>query len=663
MSCRAPPPATCLGQVARSYAEPGRCEPTTGACVYPSFDLDCAPGACAAGICALTVTQVGPRLRFPIRAIDLAPGSTGSVALAVGADSQVAAWNGTRWAPVTPPAEGVALTAVNFVSPTVAWVVGERRTAWRFDRASASFVATPAPPLPGSAVVIGADGTSEASVLIADDSGGFARWNGSAWAGGSLPTSSASDYELTSLWVDETGRERIAGACRNMAGLRRTCAAYRNLATSSTWFVDTAVSETRRCARIGPWVEVPMSAGQDALCGFDDNESVRHVSTGTFLSNPALVLGVGAGVVGITGGPPSGGTRSVWVLTSSSGGVGRLYRLTGSGSAPMPVAQLDTFFGSEALSPSESAGVLVAESDRASGVNNVFYRRTAPVERTEALDLGLDFAGVTTFAGELTLVSSRGDLAVKRDGGEVFEFRRPPPSPQYNVEDADGRNGSAAVLVVGRDGASQGLIARVSMAGYTRIASVPGTQFRAVCRASDAEAFAVGTQGALFSIPMSGAPTRDLSVTTVSDLAAVDCPAPGEAVACGANGTVLIRTGGGPWQPAPALPTPGKLLTSCKLLGSTVYVAGDGVFGRLLRGATQWSMLPALPGLDHLLPRAPNDVLATSAANPSQFDVVRYDGTAWSVVLARVSGRPGGGVQVGLKVVLGGSAGALVEGR
>ncbi|MDX2011108.1 MAG: hypothetical protein SFW67_12995 [Myxococcaceae bacterium] len=665
VTCSTVPPATCMGSVARSFSGPGRCEPSTGQCVFPSFELDCAPGVCSAGVCPLTVSQVGPRLRFPIRALDLAPGSTGSSALAVGANSQVASWNGTRWTTVNAPSAGQTLRAVNFVSSSIAWVVGDNRTAWRFDRGTQTFSSTPAPPLSGSARLVGVDGQSDTAVLVADDSGNWAKWNGTSWSSGAFPTTNASSFQMNGVWVDETGRERVAGSCfSSLAGARRSCVAYRFPATNNSWFIDTTMNETRSCVSIGPWVDVPASMGQDALCGFADNDSIRHGSQGSFVTNPGLVLGTGDGIVGITGGPPSGTTRNVWVLTASILGAGRLYRLTGSGATPMPVPQLDTFFGDEALSPSESAGVLVAEVDPVRNVNNVFYRRTTMPERTDALDLGLDFTGVTSFGGELTLLSSKGDLAIKRAGGEVFEFRRPPTaSPQYNVEDADARNGTSSILVAGRDGSNQGLLARVTFAGYTRIASVPGTQFKGVCRASETEAFAVGTGGALFSIPMSGTPTRDLGVTTVNDLFAVDCPAPGEGVACGANGTVLVRSMGGAWAAAPLFPMAGKTLTTCKVVQGTVYVAGDGVFGRLSRGASQWVLLPSRPGLDHLLVRAPNDVFATSASNSTDFDVVRYDGTAWTVVLSRVSGAPGGGVQVGSRVVWGGSAGALVEGR
>lgn len=663
--CNTVPAPACMGaRTARAFLPPGRCEPATGTCLFDVVDTDCGTGSCANGLCSLSVTQTAPRVRFRISAIDVAPGSGGSTVLAVGTQGQVAAWNGTRWQSVTPPVAGQSLRAVNFTSQNLAWVVGGNRTVWRWDRATQTFLATPAPSgLSPTATLIGVDGVNDTSVLVADTAGNWAKWNGTTWASGALPTTSASAFNMTSVWVDETQRERIAGSCNNAMGGRRSCVGYRNpmMSPPGTWFVDVEDADSRQCVSVGPWVDVPASGGQDALCGFDDNASLRHTPQGDLVTS-GLSLSTGTGIVGITGGPPSALTRPVWLLTSSLSGQGRLYRLTGTGAAPAPVAQLDTFFGEEHLSPSESTGVVVSETEPVKGVNNVFYRRTAPTERTEALDLGLDFAGVTSFLNELTLVSSDGDLAIQRTGTETFEFRRPPSSgPQYNIEDAEGRNGAMAVLVVGRDGANAGLIARVSMSGYTRLTtSAPGTTFKAVCRASDVEAWAVGTGGAVFSIGATLA-TRDSSVVTVNDLLGVDCPLSGEAVACGANSTVLRKTATG-WVPVP-FPIPGRTLTSCKLRFGSLWVAGDGVFARLDPGSTTWTMLPARGALGHLVVRAPNDVLGLSSANASNFDVVRYDGMAWSTVLSGVSGTPGGGVQVGGRVVWGASAGVLVEGR
>lgn len=662
VSCAMVPPATCMGSVARSFMAPGRCVPTTGQCAFDSFDLDCAPGACVSGICPLTVRQIGPRVRFAINAIDLAPGSTGNAVVAVGDRSSVSQWNGTRWTTVNAPIGNVKLNAVNFTSQSMAWVVGEARTVWRWDRTAGTFLTTPAPAMPATSNLIGVDGANDTAVLVADTAGNWAKWNGTAWTNGALPTTSASAFVMTSVWVDETQRERIAGVCNNSSGLRRTCIGYRNASLPSpSWFVDVAASETRSCVSIGPWVDVPDAGGQDGLCGFDDNGTIRHVSTGSFTATSGLGALAGDGIVGITGAPPSAGGRVVWLQTSSILGTGRLYRVTGPSTA-FPVAQLDTELGEEHLSPSESAGVVVAEVDRVRNVNNVFYRRTTPVERTEALDLGIDFGAVTSFNGELALLGKNGELAVQHAASDVYEFRRPPTSPQYNLEDAEGRNGALSILVVGRDGLNAGLIGRVNFQGYTRLSTTaPSTTFRGVCRASDTEAWAVGTGGAVFSIGPAAA-TREAAVTTVNDFNAVDCPVVGQAVACGANSTVWRRSGG-TWAAAPVFPMAGRTFTSCKLVNGAIWVAGDQVFARLDPQATSWTVLAARTGLNHLIIRAPNDVFATAAANTSNFDVVRYDGTAWTTVLSGTSGVPGGGVQVGARVVWGASAGALVEGR
>jgi hypothetical protein len=647
-----------MGTVARSFSG-GECQ--VGPCVFSPFDLDCAPGTCSNGVCSLSIAQTGPRLRFAVNAIDLAPGSNGAAVVAVGDRSQVAAWNGTRWSSVPPPSTNLSLKAVNFTSANQAWVVGESRAAWRWDRTTGAFLPTPAPSVPQSATLIGVDGVNDSTVLVADGQGNWSRWNGTSWTDGGLPTTLASNFAMTSVWMDETQRVRIAGLCTNSSGLRRVCIGYYS-STQMNWFVDTG-TEPRGCLSIGPSLDVPPTTAMaaEALCGLTSNDSLRHSATGTFTANTALVLGQGSAIVGLTGGPVDAGQRPVWALTSSAQGVGRLYRVSGTNASPSPAAQLDTFMGDERLSPSESAGVVVAEVDRPRNVNNVFYRRQLPVERTEALDLGVDLVGATSFANELVLVSSLGDLAIQRQGSEVYEFRRAPTgSPQYRLEDAEGRNGTQGILAVGRDGVNAGLIARIGFAGYTRVSSsAPSTTFKSVCRANDSEAFAVGTGGALFSIGATA--TREPSITTTSDLNAIDCPVPGEAVACGANSTLLRRTQGA-WAMMP-FPMPGRTFTSCKLVDGTVWVAGDGVFARLDRGAATWALLPPRAGLSHLLVRAPNDVLAVSASSATAFELVRFDGTTWSTAGGPYPGAAHGAAQVAGRLVWAGTAGVLVEGR
>ena len=176
------------------------------------------------------------------------------------------------------------------------------------------------------------------------------------------------------------------------------------------------------------------------------------------------------------------------------------------------------------------------------------------------------------------------------------------------------------------------------------------------------ESGTIGTAPDVLPLSIGDGELCETAVTTVNDFNAVDCPVVGQAVACGANSTVWRRSGG-TWAAAPVFPMAGRTFTSCKLVNGAIWVAGDQVFARLDPQATSWTVLAARTGLNHLIIRAPNDVFATAAANTSNFDVVRYDGTAWTTVLSGTSGVPGGGVQVGARVVWGASAGALVEGR
>jgi hypothetical protein len=600
-----------------------------------------------------------------VNAVDVAPGPATAVLFA-GNGGQLAAWNGSKMSVIDGIDAGVSFSAVSFVSPNVAWAVGTNRAVARYDRTINATLPTPAPPLAnGNANLIGVDGTNENAVLVADGTGNWAKWTGNGWTSGTLPTT-ASGYLMRNLWVDETGRERIVGSCLNAFGFRRTCTAYRwpGGAAPDTFFVDTTQVESRPCVAVGPWIEVPSTGGQDALCGFADNGSIRHTSMGDYATSPAM-LTVGEGIVGITGGPAMMGNRPVWVLTSSNAGQGRLYRLGGTSVAPTASIQLDTFLKEEHLSPTENGGVIVAEVDRPRNVNNVLYRRTGP-DRTEAIDLGFDIAAVTVLGSDLALVSSTGELAIKRNGADVYEFRRPPGSgPALVIEAADGRNASTSVLAVGKDGSNSGLISRVSTTGYARVTTTaPMTTFKSLCRLSEEDAVVVGTGGAVFFVSGASA-TKDTSVATTSDLLSVDC-ASTEILVCGTNSALWRKSGASPFSPV-AFPMPNVTLNSCKLLGDALFVAGNaapgsGVFAQFDLERNVWSMLPSKPNLGHLITRAPNDILGLTT-NGTSFDVVRFDGATWTTVLANVAGMPHGGVNASSRVVWGGTAGVLIEGR
>jgi hypothetical protein len=215
------------------------------------------------------------------------------------------------------------------------------------------------------------------------------------------------------------------------------------------------------------------------------------------------------------------------------------------------------------------------------------------------------------------------------------------------------------VLIAGRLLGGDGVVYRVLPAsGFTQLGTTAGVTWNALCRASDSEGWAVGTGGAIASVTAAGVAT--VASPTTRDLLAVDCMA-GFAVATGANGTVLVFNGT-QWTAAPTLPGVTAPLTGVGLsaAGRVAFVAGDSVFAKLESGT--WTPLPARTGLKGLVVRAPNDVYGTVVSG-GRTDVVRFDGAQWSPSLLQVTGVLGGGVHIGGRVVWGGSAGAVVEGR
>ncbi len=149
---------------------------------------------------------------------------------------------------------------------------------------------------------------------------------------------------------------------------------------------------------------------------------------------------------------------------------------------------------------------------------------------------------------------------------------------------------------------------------------------------------------------------------TTKALSSVDCPSTQNAVACGAGGTVL-RLSGTTWSAvAPAFPSSGSAdIASCKLVGTTLWAAGDNFFYKLDLAAASpaWVSLPAQPKLSQLLVVSPYEVYAMSGATK----VVRFDGSAWDTRFTLNSGALLGGSQVGGKVVYAGRLGVVVEGQ
>lgn len=660
VTCNAPPAAICVGAQRHTFSTPGSCAPLTGVCTYPSSDSTC-PNGCALGQCltaSLAFAQTGPRLHFAVNGIDLAPGSSGNSALAVGNGGKLARWDGSTWTELATPNTN-DLNRVAFVSGTVAYAVGASRTALTVRPAStANQVQAVGLAGSGSDNLVAVSGRSENEVLIASDSGAWWRLRGGLWTNGTLP-SAFGGYAITGAYLDESLRERLVGSCG--AGTPAQCVGYRYLSGATMTFQIDQQSGSPGFTAVGGSFDVASNQTPLAFVGEADDSLSSHSNLGTFSGvspSPSLT---GAGVVGITAQAVNVG-RDVFVLTSSrapdvnTSGKGSLYRLTRSLSLNVTSTEaLETYFGEETLSPNEANGVLVAEVRRAQGINNVFRRG---VLTDEALDVAEDFVAASVDdLGALVLVSRSGDVVVRRPTASTFGFRRPPVT--WSIHGLEARRGTGALLVGEEAGNPKGVIVRVTPTAFTTVASLANTVFNAVCRVSDTEAWAVGTGGVIYRVTSTGA--SQVTSPTTSDLLTVDC-APGVAIAAGADGTVL-RMSLGTWSlVSPAFPLIGRPITSARLSTQGGFVAGDGFFFSFAVATGAWTQLPARAGLSSLVVRGPQEVYGAFVLG-STSEILRFDGAVWGVSLLQVSGALGGGVQAGSKVVWGGTLGAIVEAR
>ena len=376
--CNMPPAATCVGSQRRTFSAAGQCDPGTGVCTYVSNDANC-PNGCALGQCltaSLAFAQTGPRLHFAINGIDIAPGSSGNSALAVGNGGKLARWDGSMWTALTTPG-APDLNRVAFVSGTVAYAVGASRTALTVRPSAATNQVTPVS-LSGSgnANLIGVSGRGEGEVLIADDSGAWWRLRSSTWTNGTLPGGNG-PYDITAAYLDESLRERIVGACGS--GANTQCVGYRFASGGTPNFVVHPQTGTPGFTSVGGGFDVASATSSEAFLGNGDNSLDSHSNIGLFTNISPTPSLTGDGVVGITAQSVAVG-RDVFVLTSSrdpdinTSGKGSLFRLEKGLTSTTSTEVLETYFGEETLSPNEANGVLVAEVRRAQGINNVFRR-------------------------------------------------------------------------------------------------------------------------------------------------------------------------------------------------------------------------------------------------------------------------------------------------
>lgn len=655
--CNMAPVAVCVGTARRTFAAAGTCDPGTGTCTYAPTDTAC-PNGCALGQCltaSLAFAQTGPRVHFAINGLDVAPGSSGNTALAVGNGGKIARWDGSMWTELMAPSNNT-LNKVAFVSGALAYAVGANRTVLTVRPATNQVADVP---LSGSNNVnlVAVSGRDVGEVLLASEGGDWWRQRSGNWTNGSLPNANG-PYTITSAYLDESLRERVVGGC---GSARTGCVWYRFASGGTPAFVQHNQGGSNAFTAVGGAFDVASDLNPLAMVGSDDNSLDTHSNLGNFVSlNPSPAL-EGTGVVGITAQSVAVG-RDVFVLTSSrdpdvnTSGKGRLYRLTRSLTQSISSAvALETYFGEEELSPTEANGVLVAEVRRTQGINNVFRRG---VVTNEALDVGEDFIGASVDdTGGLVLSSRYGDLVVRRPTASTFDFRRPPAD--WSINGLEARNGTGTLLVGEELAGGLGLIARVTGAGFTTLATRSGTVFNAVCRASDTEGWAVGTNGVIYKITSTGA-TQATSPTT-KELLTIDC-VPGVAIAAGADGTVLRMTNN-TWSLAtPAAPLTGRSITTVRLAQGLAYVGGDNFFYSFTAATNAWTQLTAKASLRSLVVRGPQEVYGAFVTGTTS-EVFRFDGVTWGPRLLQVSGALGGGVQAGSRVVWGGTLGAIVEAR
>jgi hypothetical protein len=347
----------------------------------------------------------------------------------------------------------------------------------------------------------------------------------------------------------------------------------------------------------------------------------------------------GSAVWGITGAAGATGSQPVFLLTDQ-----HLYRYA-SGTLDGPL--LDLYLGDQALSENESSGVLVAESDRAANVNDLYHRGPTT---DDALDLGEDWAAATSMGSGYALVSSLGDVALKSPTESVFHFRR---GPLVTVADAAG--GPNGLWVVG----AQGAVEKVTSQGFTPVSTGTSADLHAVCRVSDSEGYAVGDNGTLLALDFTAGTAQPIASSPTSDnLRAVDCPAAGSAVACGDNGTVVLLQGGS-WTKLEQFPG-NPALTTCRFFGGLAFAAGDNAFGKLdpAQPSPQWQSLPAAPQLGRLVVLSATDAYALSGPT----SISHFDGAQWaSRFTLPGQGSLVGGGQLGGKVVYAGPLGVVVE--
>ncbi|MBL8951825.1 MAG: hypothetical protein JNK82_13670, partial [Myxococcaceae bacterium] len=641
VTCTTPPPPTCVGGSAVTFSLPGTC--AGGSCSYPQMSTPC-PGGCASGACvpvSATFTQVLPRVRHAITAIDQEPGSGGDDVIAVGPAGNASRWNGAQWAAMPQGPMAGNLQSVWFSGTNIGYVVADNGL-YRFS--NAGIVRVNLPMVTGAGRLVDVHGISDTNYAVVDEVGIIYRREadgGITVNAGNVGSRDKPPYRMRGVAMEAVAgssygsRLRYWGSCGTPSPAG--CVVFQ-ASTNGTYY-DDRDSTVATVRSVGP----SLDTNGDAWAGLETARVRRYTTNGDFDSVQVPPIDGGA-VVAMTGAAPSA-TRATFVLTAPimTSKLGNLYRITGMASAPQVDPLMNVFYGYQAMSKTESSGVIVVDMNTSTGASTITRRGAIA---NEVLDLGAeDWVAGAAFATGSVLMNGYGDVAIRNNASSTFVLRRFP----FDLSATDIAAGSTFAVLTSKDGLAYRLPYNSSTFSALSFAVEPGA-LNAVCQASDFEWYLAGESGGLFRYDATTiTPQVTMTSATFTD---VDCPAAGSAVACG-TGTVL-RLAGGSWSALPNVPA--GAITSCRLVGGAVYIAGPNLFARFANNT--WSTLASRPVLNGLVVRSSNEAYAGS-----NNAVVRFDGTSWSVVPVAVPQALLAGFSMGPRVVLAGAGGVVMEGQ
>ncbi|MBK7864392.1 MAG: hypothetical protein IPJ65_38480 [Archangiaceae bacterium] len=637
ITCTAPPAPSCHGASVVTAALPGMC--MAGSCKYTETETPC-PAGCANGACVpstLAFTQVLPRVRHAITAVDQRPLSGGDDVIVVGPAGAASRWNGTQWVPLVTGMNG-NLASVWYQGANSAFFVAETGLL-KWSSAGVNRVSG-FPAMTTGAKLVDVHGISDNNMAAVDNLGtvyrlppGSATWQTNS--GGSGQRSHA-PYALNGVYMEgavgtQLARLHAYGACGSPT--KGGCVVYQD---SNGNYYDDLDPATAAYRSGGPSLDVL----GDTWFGLDVPQLRRHDTSGTIDGTNTPTGLDGGSVVAVR--PSNGTSRGVFVVTSPGKQVGHLYRVSGTPASQTVDPLMGTYYGYQAVSKNDSNGVIVVDMNTTSSTSTITRRG---ILTNEVLDLGAeDWVAGGTFPTGSVLMNDYGDLAVRQNGSSTFQLKRYPE----NLEAVEMAAGLSYALIAGADGTVWRL--PYTSSTYAPVAYAPATAaWGGVCRASDTEWYLVGKGGAIQSYD--GSAAHAMSSGTTTSLVDVDCPIAGAAVACGGN--TVLRLTAGAWAPIAGVPS--GTVTACRLVGGQVFIAGPNLFARYVNGA--WQTLQSKPQLDGLIVKSVNEAYAAAGTA-----LLRFDGSGWQTVTTAPQALTTGFV-MGSRLVYAGRGGVVLEGQ